>query len=294
MKMDGNLLNGWEDYLPTEEDVQSYEALGYFVAPECLSHELLDRVRVAMGEHQAGHRDRFLKTNDARFSDWSTSDGETVVRNNEFCSLQNDTVRELVMNPVIGAIAARLARSPAVRLFDDQLVYKPPSDSSAKDTVVGWHTDGSYWSTCTSDRMLTAWIPLHDTSVENGTLHVVAGSHLWPESDHVRGFNDPDLESLTDRIGRQVSKDLIHPILLKKGQFSFHHMRTLHGSTPNMADFPRCAVALHMQDDSNCYQQFRTTDGTKIEIPHDRLCRVGADGNPDYRDPAVFPQIWPA
>lgn len=286
------LSEGWERFLPTEDEVRSYEELGYYIAPECLAHELLDRVRVAMAEHQAGHRDRVLTAGDARFADWTAKDGEAVVRNNEFCSLQNDTVRELVMTPVIGAIAARLARSPAVRLFDDQLVYKPPSDASV-NTVVGWHTDGSYWSTCTSYRMLTAWIPLHDTSIENGTLHVVAGSHLWPESDHVRGFNDPDLGTLGKRIGREVTAGEIHPVLLKKGQFSLHHMRALHGSTPNVADYPRCAVAVHMQDDGNRYRPFSTPDGVRIVIPHDRLARVGAEGNPDYTDPDVFPQLWP-
>lgn len=279
------------DRLPTEEEVRLYRERGYHIGPDCLPHELLDAVIESAARHQAGHRDRVLKA-DARFSDWREGDAETV-RNNEFCSLQNDAVRDLVSFPLLGEIAARLAGSRAVRLFDDQLIDKPPAKGGTEGTVVGWHADGSYWSTCTSDRMLTAWIPLQDTTVENGTLCVVEGSHLWPESEHVRGFKDTDLETLGERIGRPFSRDLVKPITLKKGQVSFHHMRALHASMQNTSDRPRRAVALHMQDDANSYRPYRTPDGTLVVLPHDRLCRAGADGHPDYRDPAIFPQLWP-
>ena len=280
------------EVLPTDEDVRRYEERGYYLSAPVMPNSLLDAVRDMIEPYQAGERDRPLPAG-AKFSDWKPGD-KTAVRNNEFCSLQSDVVRGLVMFPLLGAIAARLARTTAVRLFDDQLVFKPSGDGSPSATVVGWHTDGSYWSTCTSDRMLTAWVPLHDTSIENGTLCVIEGSHRWPESDHVRGFNESDLASIGSRVGRSIERASIVPIELKKGQVSFHHMRTLHASMPNTSGRPRCAVALHMQDDDNSYQHFTAQDGTPIVLPHDRLCRKRLDGEPDYRDPQVFPQIWPA
>lgn len=277
--------------LPTREDIARYRERGYHVVPDCIPHALLDRVVRSIPRHQAGHRDRRLSAR-ARFSDWREGDAGAV-RNNEFCSLQNDAVRDLVMHPLLGEIAARLAASPAVRLFDDQLIDKPPATEDAQTTIVGWHTDGSYWSTCSSERMLTAWIPLQDTSVENGTLCVVEGSHLWPEADHVRGFNQTDLDSLGERIGRDIPPKLVRPLELRKGQVSFHHMRALHASMPNMSGGPRRAVALHMQDDANAYRPYRTPDGTLVVLPHDQLCRTAPDGHPDYSDPAIFPQLWP-
>ncbi len=281
-----------EPLLPSDADVQRYCELGYHTTGQVIPHDLLDAAAEALKAHQSGHRDHHLSA-DARFSDWQPGDKDAV-RNNEFASLQNDVLRQLVRFPVIGAIAARLAQSAAVRLFDDQIVYKPAAAGEVDtSTVVGWHTDGSYWSTCTSGKMLTAWIPLHDVTAANGTLCVVAGSHLWPESDHVRGFNDTNFDGLDARLGRSVEKELIHPIELKKGEISFHHMRALHGSMPNTLDQPRCAVALHMQDDANSYQSFNTPDGSPVVLPHDRLCRADAAGNPDYRDPDIFPQLWP-
>ena len=275
--------------LPSEDDVCRYEETGYYVTKAVVPHDLLDRCAVAIAEHHRGRRDHELPK--ARYTDWKPGDGDGV-RNNEFCSLQNDGVKELAMFPVIGAIAARLARSPSIRLFDDQAIYKPTDQGSNGISTVGWHTDHSYWSTCTSNKMLTAWIPLHDTSVANGTLTVVEGSHLWQESEHVRQFNNVDLESLGRWIGREIPDSAIKPIVLKKGQFSFHHMRSLHASAPNTAPYPRIALAVHLQDEDNRYQPFSSADGQPIVLAHDQLCRRDENGMPDYSDPGVFPTLW--
>lgn len=275
--------------LPTEDDIRRYEKTGWYVTPEVVPHELLDRCAAAIAEHHAGRRDHSLPKR-AKFSDWRPGDGKGV-RNSEFCSLQNDGVRELAMFPIIGAIAARLARSPSIRLFDDQAIYKPPALNN-NATAIGWHTDHSYWSTCTSTDMLTAWIPLSDSSVANGTLYVVDGSHRWPESEHLRGFNDADLNSLEKRLGRSIPQSSIIPMQLKKGQFSFHHMRALHASAPNHASTERVALAVHLQDHENRYRPYTTPNGDAVVLPHDQLCRCGSNGLPDYADPDVFPVIW--
>jgi hypothetical protein len=285
-------------FLPSEADVQAYERNGWFVTPPIVPHDLLDSVRAAIEVYHTGHRDRPLPGdgNRARFGDWRPGDGDGV-RNNEFASLQSDGVRDLVHFPLIGEIAARLSRSTATRLWADSVIYKPPAPET-KDmatSAVGWHTDHSYWSTCTSNSMLTVWVPLHDTSAANGTLCVVDGSHLWPESEHLRGFKETnlDLATIGERIGRPIPPEIVRPIELKKGQVSIHHMRSLHASTPNRATYPRFAVAIHLQDGENRYRPFFTVEGVQVVLPHDRMARSGADGMPDYTDPAPFPQLWP-
>ena len=277
--------------LPSEEDVARYEETGFHITSKVLPNDLLDRCGAAITEHHQGRRDHKLREG-ASYSDWKPGDGDGV-RNNEFCSLQNVGVRELALYPIIGAIAARLARSPEIRLFDDQAIFKPTVQSGGSNAV-GWHTDHSYWSTCTSNDMLTAWIPLHDTSVANGTLFVVKGSHRWPESEHLRGFNDADLDSLEMRLQREVTEFQIVPVVMEKGQFSFHHMRSLHASAPNVALTPRVALAVHLQDAANSYRTYTTPTGEPVVLPHDQLCRRDESGLPDYADPQVFPTLWSA
>ena len=44
-----------------------------------------------------------------------------------------------------------------------------------------WHIDKHYWQTCTSEKMLTAFIPFHDCGEEMGTITMVDGSNNWKE-----------------------------------------------------------------------------------------------------------------
>lgn len=141
--------------------------------------------------------------------------------------------------------------------------------------------------------MLTAWIPLQDSAASNGTLYVVDGSHRWPECEHVRDFNDPNLDHLAERIGREIPAQAVMPLKMSKGQLSFHHMRTLHASGPNHSGKPRFAVAVHLQDSANQYRSYSAADGKPVVLPHDNLCRSDSAGLPDYSDPAIFPVLWP-
>ncbi len=93
--------------------------------------------------------------------------------------------------PLIGAIGAKLARSPAIRLLDDQLIWKPSAAENAAHTVTGWHADRAYWATCSSDNLITAWIPFHDVPLERAPLAVMAGSHRWSGTQDLRQFNKP-------------------------------------------------------------------------------------------------------
>ena len=110
-----------ERLLPGEEDVAFYEEHGYYVTPKVLPDDV----------------------------SWKPGDGDTI-RNSEYTALQNREIRALVQRPIIGAIAGRLTRSSEIRLWDDQLVSKPPS-AGPRGPVVGWHTDRAYWMTCTSE-----------------------------------------------------------------------------------------------------------------------------------------------
>jgi Phytanoyl-CoA dioxygenase (PhyH) len=275
------------DLLPTETDVIFYEEHGWYISPQILSDEVIDQAILGSDRFYRGERDGYLPVSQG-YSDWKPADGN-ITRNNEFVSLQNNELRQLAMQPMISAIAARLARTNQIRLFDDQLVYKLPQDSNS---AVGWHSDRAYWSTCTSDRLLTAWIPLHDCPVERGSLVVMDGSHQWPGLEHLRYFNQKDLADLENRFcaeGRTVVKV---PMALKKGQVSFHNCWSIHGSYPNLSQEPRLALAIHLQDGDNRYRPCWNDQGQEIHIFDEQICRQLPTGEPDFSDPAVFPVLW--
>jgi hypothetical protein len=274
---------------PTPADVEHYREHGWHVTGPVVPHDLLDRMRDLVDEHQHRSADRRLPAS-VGHSDWSPADGPGV-RNNEFLTYQEPRFAPLTLMPLIGEIAAALADTDEIRLFDDQSVLKPPGDT---ESVVGWHTDHSYWSTCTSDRMLTAWIPFEDATIENGALTVVDGSHLWPGTEDLRYFNVHDLDRLAEMLGRDIDPGAVRRLEVRKGQVEFHHARMVHASSANRSAAPRLALAVHLQDRANAHRDALMPDGRPVVLADDRLARRTADGRPDYADPAVFPVLWSA
>jgi Phytanoyl-CoA dioxygenase (PhyH) len=275
--------------LPSDEDVAFYEEHGWFITPKkVIPDEVIDEAILGAERFYSGERDATLPYRDG-YIDWKPEDGDAI-RNNEFACYQKKELRQLGLQPVIGAIAAKLARTKEIRLFDDSLVYKSPVTSDSEG-VVGWHTDHCYSSNCTSDKMLTAWIPLHDSQANRSPLVVIDGSHKWPDTENLRFFNNPNLKEIEQQFTQQERKIVEVPMIMKKGHISFHHCKTIHASYPNHSDSYRLALSVYLQDSENKYQDF-WNNGKQIHHFVDHICKKLPNGNPDYKDPLVCPVLW--
>ena len=94
----------------------------------------------------------------------------------------NGVVRETVTDPRIGAMAAELLGVERVRLWHDQVIYKPPASAEGEDAGsgnVGWHQDNGYWRALDTTNTCTVWIALQDTDLSNGGMRSIAGSQEW-------------------------------------------------------------------------------------------------------------------
>ena len=277
--------------LPSEEDICFYEEHGWYISPSIIPATIINRAIAGSEAFYRGERDAVLPVSTG-YSNWQPEDGN-IIRNNEFVSLQKNELKQLALLPVIGAIAAKLARTCEIRLLDDQLVYKPAAQPGIKvNNAVGWHSDRAYWSTCSSDRLLTAWIPFHDCDEARAPLVVLDKSHHWSGLESMRHFNNPNLKDLTDQLEAEGKEVVRIPMTLKKGQVSFHNCWTIHGSYPNHSQFPRQALAVHLQDRENCYRPYLNPQGQEIHIFDEQLCRTLPNGDPDFCDPKVFPVLW--
>jgi hypothetical protein len=278
--------------LPGPAEVAAYREHGWYIAPKVLTDAVIDQARRGAERHWAGERDWTLPISDG-FTDWKPGDPDSI-RIGEIIALQNRDIRALVEEPIIGAIAARLAGTKTIRLWESELISKSPpkGNSSVPSAPVGWHTDRAYWMTCTSVEMLTAWIPFSDCPIEMGPLMVADGSHKWAGIEELREFQNADLEGVENRVlqGRGPIEKV--SMALEQGQMSFHNALTLHASNVNRSDRPRLSLALHLQDESNRYRPYRNERGELWQVVNDRMCRRNADGEPDYTDPAVCPVLW--
>jgi hypothetical protein len=284
--------------LPTDEEVEEYARNGWYLTRKLLTDDEVDELTAASERFYAGARSRTLPLRPPRLAYWEPASGP-VQRHNDYIHYESDDVARILRKPVIGAVAARLARAAQIRVFQSTLIYKPPI-AGEPSNVVPWHFDRHYWQSCTSEDMLTAFIPFHDCGVDMGTITMVEGSHRWAEigaddstTRHFAERDNDDLEAMlvrnAEHNGAQVRKVAM---VIPKGHMSFHHCRTYHGSGANVSGRPRRAISFHLQPGSNEYREFRLSTGDIVTYNHDVLVRRTADGRPDYADPEFCPVLW--
>jgi hypothetical protein len=283
--------------LPTDEEVLGYAEHGWYLTGKLLTDDEVDAIVAETERFYRGEKDRELPLRPPNLAYWTQADGP-VQRHNDYIHYESDVIGEILRKPLIGAVAARLARAEQIRVFQATLIYKPPRPDEPTNRVP-WHMDRHYWQTCTSDNMLTAFIPFHDCDEQWGTITMVDGSHRWsevPGDDSTRHFAHRDrseLDELLERNARHNGATVRRiPMIIPKGHMSFHHCRTYHGSGPNLSDRPRRAVSVHMQDGPNGYRPFHRPSGEPVVYNHDVLVRRTADGRPDYSDPTFCPVLW--
>ncbi len=283
--------------LPSDADVAGYAEHGWYLSRKLLTDDEVDCLFAASERFYAGHRDRRLPARPPNLAYWEPSHGG-VQRHNDYVHYECDEIGRILRKPLIGAVAARLAQATEIRLFQSTLIYKPPVGDE-ESNLVPWHADRHYWQTCTSERMLTAFIPFHDCGVDMGTITMVDGSHRWREvagDDSTRHFAQRDrrqLETILREAARQNGARVeAIPMVIPKGHMSFHHCRIFHGSGHNVSGRPRRAISLHLQDRDNQWRPYRGPDGSLVVYNHDVVVRRSSHGGPDYSDPVYCPVLW--
>jgi ectoine hydroxylase-related dioxygenase (phytanoyl-CoA dioxygenase family) len=284
--------------LPSDSDVEFYAEHGWYLTKKLFTDSEVDELAAASERYYAGERDRRLPVRPPKLAYWDPSMGD-VQRHNDYVHYEHDGLAKLLHKPLVGAVAAALARADEIRVFQSTLIYKPPI-AAEPTNVVPWHFDKHYWSTSTSDRMLTAFIPFHDCGEEMGTITMVDGSHRWREvgrKDSVtRHFAEREASELEQMLAENAAYNdtgvVKVPMIIPKGHMSFHHCRTYHGSMTNRSQRPRRAISFHLQDGENAYRRFVLSDGEVLAYNHDALVRRLPDGRPDYSDPDFCPVVW--
>ena len=150
----------------------------------------------------------------------------------------------------LGEIAAALLRASSVRLWQDQLLYKPPGGPS--ETTIGWHQDWASWDTVASHAaFVTAWVAFDDVDDDNGAMQIIPASHTWGLVPGASNFFGTDRDAQLARLGDGRAVET-RSIVMRAGQVSFHHPLTFHGSGPNTSDRMRRSLAIHFADAEVC------------------------------------------
>jgi len=184
-------------------------------------------------------------------------------------------VRPLTFHPRVTEAAARLLGVPAIRLWHDQALYK-----EAGGRATDAHQDQAYWPIVQTDT-ITAWIPFDGSTLENGAMGYVPGSHRFGVRKFVNIFFD---EKPYDLLGGPESRNTEAVwVEVPRGSIAFHHGLTFHVAKPNTtAGTRRVHTMIFFADGSIRGSGF----------PHPCVDRAGiAEGDPIRSE--LTPIAWP-
>ena len=242
-------------YELTSGDVEQYWEKGYWISPKLIDDDRIERLRHATDRLFAGERDGYGAYFEGKLN---LPENPSALRRVVNAWWVNDDVRDMVLDAGLGRICAGLMKVDGVRLWSDQVIIKPGStgDSSTPAAAnVGWHQDFAYWRIPSTTNMITAWIALQDTDLNNGGMRTLVGSHRWGHITDSDAFFDQDLEAQRERFSSKVNAPWIdEPCVLKAGQVSFHHALCFHGSGENKTDQPRLSIVGHYMPDGTTFQ----------------------------------------
>jgi phytanoyl-CoA hydroxylase len=190
--------------------------------------------------------------------------------------MASEPFRRLIAHARITAGLAQLTGATELRIWHDQIQYKPPQIGG----VNMWHQDAPLWPILAPMTEVTAWVALDDADESNGCMSMVAGSHLWGNQiDYLRTLKHFD--DMPSTFADHAVNVMRCPV--KKGEVHYHHALTWHASHANTSGRPRRAIALHYMSQETRF----VASGQHVMKPYVEV----ADGETMRGD--AFPRVYP-
>ncbi len=151
-----------------------------------------------------------------------------------------------------------------VILWGCHVFCKPP----AEGYETPWHQDGHYWpirplATC------TVWVALEPSTVENGCLRVIPGSHS-DKTLHEHLHEDRSDLTLNQRMAEGTFDEAqAVDIELQPGQMSLHDVYMIHGAKANTSPKRRTGAALRYMPASSVFDRSLRPMHGKTGVPVD-------------------------
>jgi non-haem Fe2+, alpha-ketoglutarate-dependent halogenase len=108
---------------------------------------------------------------------------------------------------------------------------------------VSWHQDSTYWGLSSPD-VVTAWVALSPSTIANGAMRVIPGTHKLDQIAHKDTFGANNLLTRGQEVAVEVDERQAVSLELQPGQMSLHHVRLIHGSPPNATAERRIGFAI--------------------------------------------------
>lgn len=134
----------------------------------------------------------------------------------------------------VGQTIAEQLCGEGMTLDFDQLLAKQPG---REDAAFAWHQDQAYWIDTDDRRTATCWLALDDSTVDNGCMQFLPGSHRLPLRPHrPAGASREEQHTLVTEL--RPDDELRH-VPIRRGDITVHNEGVLHGSGGNRTTHSR-------------------------------------------------------
>lgn len=205
----------------TPEHIQQYRREGYTICRQLLEGSDLDRMTRRIEQYMERR----------------TAEGMRPEHLDK-PHLQDPGFVELCSMPAILDAVEKFI-GPDIVLFSCHIICKAKGDG----LEVPWHQDGIYWPLEPME-VVTLWLAIDDSTVENGCMRVVPGTHTLGPLEHV-DIEHPETKVLHRGLPpASVDASKMVDCVIPRGGCSFHAPYLIHGSAPNYSTQRRCGFTI--------------------------------------------------
>ena len=151
---------------------------------------------------------------------------------------------------------------------------------------ISFHQDNPYWQ-LSNDKVVTVWIALTRSDESNGALQLVPKSHkigiinnLDVENSResylqsIKTTSKNDLLSFNQNLDKFMIDNPAHAVILNPGEFSIHHLNTVHGSDINKSKKNRIGFAI----------RYISSESQHVEVNEDWAIHISGKKNNFYKN----------
>ena len=203
----------------TQEQVDHFHEFGYCAPIDIMSEDDARALKLRVEAAEAAYPEDLSPTN----------------RNNTH--LAYTCVDEAAHHPVIvGAVSDLIGED--ILLYGSVLFFKEPKSTG----FVSWHQDATYMG-IEPHTFITPWLALTPSNPQLGCIKAIPGSHKDGIRLHHDTFGEDNILTRGQTVA-EVDEAAAVDLILRPGQMSIHHARTVHGSMPNHSNERRMGIAL--------------------------------------------------
>ncbi|WP_274361981.1 phytanoyl-CoA dioxygenase family protein [Paenibacillus thermotolerans] len=242
----------------TQAQLNEFEKNGFLKGDVVLSDEEVEELRAELDLVMEGksvkkpvlNRNMLEGGSDSLYDNMKMTVTEKVVQIVNIW-MASDAFYRHAQHPVICEEISQLSKTDTLRIWHDQVQYKPPVSGGP----TGWHQDHPLWPIIQPADLVSAWVALDDAVIENGCMWMVPGSHKWGNQQRYLSW-DADFKPIhkqPELLPDDAAVEAV-PFEIKKGQVGYHHCLTWHGSPHNRSQLKRRAIAVHYMPGHTRYE----------------------------------------